>query len=100
MKYALPGNVRELENAVERAVIMCEGNTLKKEHLPQRFVEVKQSVGREKKDLVTLAELEKQYIIEVLKSTKGNKSEASRILGINRASLWRKVKEIDESLFK
>jgi len=100
MKYAFPGNVRELENAIERAVIMCEGNALKKEHLPQRFVQVKQSIGRDKKDLVTLAEMEKQYIIEVLKSTKGNKSEASRILGINRASLWRKVKEMDESLFK
>ena len=100
MQYAFPGNVRELENAIERAVIMCEGNALKKDHLPQRFFQAQQPVGREKKDLVTLAELEKQYIIELLKATKGNKSEASRILGINRASLWRKVKEMDESLFK
>jgi DNA-binding NtrC family response regulator len=100
MTYSFPGNVRELENAIERAVIVCEESELAKEHLPQRFAEVKQSAGRKKKDLVTLAELEKQYIIEVLKSTKGNKSEAARILGINRASLWRKLKEVDDSLLK
>jgi len=93
--YAFPGNVRELENAIERAVIMCEGEELKKAHLPQRFAEVKSSVAVRKKTYATLAEIELQYILEVLRATKGNKSEAARILGINRASLWRKLKQMD-----
>lgn len=95
MSYPFPGNVRELENAIEHAVIMCEGNDLRKKHLPERFFDVKPSGNFERKDFVTLAELEKQYIVDVLKATNGNKSEAARILGINRASLWRKLKEID-----
>lgn len=96
MGYAFPGNVRELGNAVERAVIMCEGEEIEKEHLPQRFLSTKRSASTESKGFITLSELQKQYIVEVLRATKGNKSEAARILGINRGSLWRKLKEIDE----
>jgi len=99
MAHSFPGNVRELENAIERSVIMCEGDELRKEHLPKRFVDAKQSIDIKRKGFITLAELEMQYIFEVIKATKGNKSEAARILGINRASLWRKLKEFDaESL--
>ncbi len=95
MNYSFPGNVRELENAIERAVIVCDGNDIQREHLPQRFLDVKPYAGTDKTNFVTLAELEKQYIIEVLRATGGNKSETARILGINRASLWRKLKDID-----
>ncbi len=94
MRYEFPGNVRELENAVERAVIMCETDKIKKEHLPKRFYEKSSSAIDNSKTFLTLAELEKQYIQEVLAHTKGNKSKAARVLGINRASLWRKLKEI------
>ena len=95
MNYPFPGNVRELENAIERAVIVCEGNEILKTHLPRRLAGTKTSVPSDGKKLLTLAELEKQYIVEVLQHTDGNKSEAARILGINRASLWRKLKEIE-----
>jgi DNA-binding NtrC family response regulator len=95
MNYSFPGNVRELENAIERAVIMCEGDELRKEHLPRRFQGNKQAVELKKDEYPPLAEIEKQYIIKVIQVTKGNKSEAARILGINRASLWRKLKEIE-----
>jgi DNA-binding NtrC family response regulator len=97
MNYSFPGNIRELENAIERAVIVCEEKELKKNHLPERFVQVKQPPEKDKEELLTLAEVEKKHIVRVLRSTKGNKSEAARVLGINRASLWRKLKEIDES---
>jgi two-component system response regulator AtoC len=92
--YPFPGNIRELENAIERAVIVCEGEELKKEHLPQSFQDIKKPKDSKEKGLVTLAELNEQYILEVMRATKGNKSEAARILGINRGSLWRKLKEM------
>ena len=95
MNYSFPGNVRELENAIERTVIVCEGNEIRKEHLPQRFLAVKPYGDGGRKDFISLAELGKKYIIEVLEATKGNKSEAARILGITRSSLWRKLKEIE-----
>ena len=95
MKHSFPGNVRELENAIERAVIMCETDKIKKEHLPKRFFNTSSSIiEKPRKTFSTLADLEKRYIKEVLAHTKGNKSEAARVLGINRASLWRKLKEI------
>ena len=94
LTYPFPGNIGELENAIERAVIVCEGDELKKEHLPQSLQEKKKPEGPKRKDFVTLAELNEQYILEVMQATKGNKSEAARILGITRASLWRKLKEI------
>lgn len=100
--YPFPGNVRELENAIEHAVILCDGQQLEKTHLPDRIrkrrgaASAAVSTGEvpgEKKHFVSLAELEDQYIMEVMEATGGNKSEAARILGINRASLWRKLKK-------
>ena len=97
MKYHFPGNVRELENAIERAVIVCEEDEIKRDHLPHQFKNIKKPLSNpENEDFMTLAEFEKKYILEVLAGTKGNKSEAARILNINRASLWRKLKQFDE----
>ena len=92
--YPFPGNIRELENAIERAVIVCEGDKLNKEHLPQSFQDMNTPAALKGKGFVTLAKLNEQYILEVMRVTKGNKSEAARILGINRGSLWRKLKEM------
>lgn len=92
--YPFPGNVRELEDVIKHAVIMCESDQVEKKHLSDRFREASASVSTgNTKDLVTLAELEDQYILKVMKATGGNKSETARILGINRASLWRKLKK-------
>ncbi len=93
-RYSFPGNVRELESALEHAVILCETTEIEKEHLPQRFWKNGFSSGAGGgTDFVSLAELEDRYILEVMRATGGNKSEAARILGINRASLWRKLKK-------
>jgi len=87
-RYSWPGNIRELENVVQRAVIMCDG-TIKLEHLPE---ELKYKIDFPTKGFKTLLEKEKEYIQEVLISTQGNKTKAAEILGINRKTLREKLK--------
>ena len=91
--YDFPGNVRELEHVIERAVILAEGQTLKPCHLPERFQNTSHSMLQKNKKIVTLAEKEMQYIFEVLEAAGGNKSKTAKLLGISRAALWRKLKQ-------
>ena len=94
--YDFPGNISELEHIIERAVIIADGKTITRRHLPVRFSEDRQAErSKEPGRFATLAELEKRYIVEVLEATKGNKSRTSEILGISRAALWRKLKHFN-----
>lgn len=93
--YAFPGNVRELENIVERAVIMCNGKIIQPGHLPDELraaVPLLVRPHEQAERLVTLQEHEKRYIARVLRETDDNRTKAADILGIDRASLWRKMK--------
>jgi two-component system response regulator AtoC len=83
------GNVRELENALTRAVLLAKGDVILKENLPLESVEKKHF----SKELVSLDEVEKEYIQHVLKATKGNKVRACRILQISRPTLDKKIRE-------
>lgn len=94
--YAWPGNARELENAIERAVALAEGSNLSPEDLPERIRNSGQTAqllthAREKR--MTLRELEKEYILETLRLTGGNKSRAADLLGFDRRTLHRKLDE-------
>jgi two-component system response regulator AtoC len=92
--YEFPGNVRELQYIIERAMIIVHGKTFRQQHLPARFLEEKKPQSPvEPSQLATLAELEKRYIVEVLEAMGGNKSKTAEILGISRAALWRKLKQ-------
>ena len=92
--YPWPGNVRELENAIERAVILMRGSQLTEKSLPlaiqKHIQEHPQNSGSKP---ATLQEAEKELIIQTLKETGGNKSEAARRLGITRKTLQNKLQK-------
>jgi DNA-binding NtrC family response regulator len=96
MSYDFPGNVRELEHIIERAVILADGNTIKLKHLPGRFHRTDTPPLDTARKFLSLAEMEKHYILEVLEATGGNKSKTTELLGISRAALWRKLKQFKE----
>ncbi|MBU2642984.1 MAG: sigma-54 dependent transcriptional regulator [Gammaproteobacteria bacterium] len=94
MDYPFPGNVRELENLIERGTAMAQGNTIEVAHLPETLHQEAEGFSLRKIEgrLPTLEEQEHTYINRVLEEVKGNQTVAAQILGINRASLWRKLK--------
>ncbi|MGD0971145.1 MAG: sigma-54 dependent transcriptional regulator [Desulfobaccales bacterium] len=86
-RYSWPGNVRELENALERAVVVGKGRQLKPADLP--FV-----VGAEEEVAgLSLEDMERRYIAQVLASAKGHISNAAKVLRINRTTLYHKIKK-------
>ena len=88
LKYEWPGNVRELENAVERAVILAKNSYIEVADLPQESLTLARSAPLVK----SLAEVEKNHILNIFSETCGNYSEAARILGISRVTLYNKIK--------
>ncbi len=101
-RYRFPGNVRELANAMERAVTFCNGDTIRLEHLPERISERSAPAsegaglgaspwGDDPEQLPSLAEVEQQYIEHVLEVVAGNKRRAAQILGIGRRTLYRRL---------
>jgi len=91
--YAFPGNVRELENIIERGVALAKGSVLETSHLPEDLKRMSLEVfRREGGRFPSLDDQEKAYIRWVLKEVDGNRSRAAAILGIDRVSLWRKLK--------
>ncbi len=93
LNYEYPGNVRELENLIERAVVLCSSSQIAIEHLPDDLKELKIKVFTKKEGkFMTLEEVEREYIKWVLKEVYNNKTLAAQILGIDRVSLWRKIK--------
>ena len=90
LKYPFPGNVRELENAIEHAFVMCHGDEIQIGHLPQHVVSQSASNGTPHPP----AENEKQIIRHALQRNQGNKTRAAIELGMHRSTLWRKIKTL------
>jgi DNA-binding NtrC family response regulator len=97
LKYFWPGNVRQLENMIERAVMLCRDDFIDIKDLPDYLLDV---VGKEEVSegfypfsLLTLEEVEKRHILEVLKRADYNKSKAAKLLKLSRKALYRKLKK-------
>ena len=95
MRYTWPGNVRELENVIERSIALCGSDMIDTKDLPEHLFQTKS--GEMMDDLATdnmpLSEIEKWYILRVLQRTNWHQSKAAQILGIDRKTLYRKIKE-------
>ncbi|HXG66034.1 MAG TPA: helix-turn-helix domain-containing protein, partial [Blastocatellia bacterium] len=92
--YDFPGNVRELRNLMERAVLAANGDEIKPEQLPDYFRSAARLI-HSRKSKPSLAELEAVYIREVLEHTRGNKTRAAEILGISRKNLYEKMRRYE-----
>ncbi len=88
-RYSWPGNIRELENVIQRAVIMCD-KTVKIKDLPDHL---KYDIEMHEDSLVSLAEMERSYIKKVLRAMGNNKTKAAEILQITRKTLREKLKD-------
>lgn len=96
MKYDWPGNVRELENVIERAMVLTQYDTIFPEDLPSNIQSNQSDFDFVKQALEnnwSLEKLEYEYITNVIKDLSGNLSKSTKVLGIARNSLWRKLKK-------
>jgi len=99
LQYRWPGNVRQLENSMERAVALTPANEIMVEDLPDKIqhqgpagrLEPSPDLGR----IATLDQQERSHIERVLAVVRGNKTEAARLLGVNRRTLYRKLERYE-----
>jgi PAS domain S-box-containing protein len=89
MDYSWPGNIRELMNSLEYAFVSCRGEFIEVEHLPEFILDKRKEVFLPGKEAV--AGTEKERLIWALKRAAGKKTEAARILGVSRQTIWKKI---------
>jgi len=93
--YEWPGNVRELRNCMERAVALTRYDDIAVEDLPERVAKYRRShvvvASDDPSELVPMEEVERRYILRVVEAVAGNKTMASKILGLDRKTLYRKL---------
>lgn len=87
-KYKWPGNLRELQNCIKRATLLTQGDLVQKEALPAEFFQEDATINAD----FSLSENEKETILEALARTNQNKTEAAKLLKINRKTLYNKMK--------
>jgi two-component system response regulator HydG len=100
LDYSWPGNVRELRNAIERAVALTQFDRIAVDDLPDKIRNYRgthlELAGENPTELLPMEEIERRYIRHVLKSTHGNRTQTAQILGFDRKTLYRKLKQMGE----
>ncbi|QDV85696.1 sigma-54-dependent transcriptional regulator [Planctomycetes bacterium TBK1r] len=96
LSYSWPGNIRELRNVMERAVALTRYDKVTIEDLPEKISNFQSGTifigGLDPAELVSMEEIERRYITHVLEATSGNQTQAARILGMDRKTIYRKVR--------
>ncbi len=95
LSYDFPGNVRELENIIEHCFVLCQGEVIEKKHLPASVFPPSSADKTRLGEMKTLKQMEILLIIETLRRNKGNREATAKNLGINKSTLFRKIKAYD-----
>ncbi len=88
MNYSWPGNIRELEHAIEHGFVLCHDEAIGLEHIP---LEIKETAGVKQVKIEKAPDVERAELLKTLEKTDGNKAKAARMLGIDRSTLYRKL---------
>jgi len=92
LNYSWPGNVRELRNAIEYAFILCRDSQIDVQHLPPKIADTGEKFSTAAKNAEAFSR-EREKFLETLKEAGGNQSEAARILGVSRVTIWKRIKK-------
>lgn len=95
MAHGFPGNVRELENIIEHAFVLCRSGMIEPRHLPEAIRSAYGISDPEGRRRTTLEEMERTMILDALRRNEGNRTAAARELGIHKSTLFRKVKALN-----
>jgi two-component system response regulator HydG len=99
LSYDWPGNVRELENCIERAVALARFDHLTIEDLPEKVRGYRADgfviAANEVDEILSMAEVERRYMLRVLKQVNGNKARAAQLLEVDRRTLYRKLERFE-----
>ena len=94
MIYEWPGNVRELRSAFEYAFVACHEPLIQPSHLPPNIFRVPEQPKKPRRLMVDTKELQKRELIDALEKSGGNQSEAARLLGVSRVTVWNRIKKL------
>lgn len=100
LAHDFPGNIRELENVMEHAFIFCKSDTIESEHFPPEIIQAGDQSSKSDdiiSNINSFDELERVFIKDVLRRTQGSRIKAAKLLGIHKATLFRKMKNLGVS---
>jgi DNA-binding NtrC family response regulator len=91
--YVWPGNVRELRSAIEYAFVLCKNTTIESAHLPPKILHPHHPLVHLAKRDKRAKLREREDLVRVLRQTAGNQSEAARLMGVSRVTIWKRIKK-------